>query len=148
MERFFADSMLGKLALWMRVLGYDVEYEKEIDDDELVTRALGEGRTVLTRDTRLVERKALRGRAFFIAADRWKEQLRCVRERFKTPDAFLSRCLRCNVPLENIKKEEARDRVPPYVYSVHDDFTACPGCERIYWPGTHKKEMEREVGLG
>ncbi|MEJ2081418.1 MAG: Mut7-C RNAse domain-containing protein [Acidobacteriota bacterium] len=57
--RFFADAMLGTLARWLRILGYDTEYQRDVDDDDLVRRCVAEGRIALTKDRRLVERRAL-----------------------------------------------------------------------------------------
>lgn len=141
-QRFFADSMLGKLARWMRTLGYDVAYDPYIDDGELVMRALEEGRTILTRDTRLIQRRSARGRAFFITGDHVGEQLKQVIREFPPDEKLLlTRCLRCNVPLVSIPKEKIEERVPPYVFRTQSEFSECPSCRRIYWGATHKAKM-------
>lgn len=144
--RFFADSMLGKLARWMRVLGYDVEYEREIDDAELVRRAIKEDRIILTRDTLLVKRRRARGRSFFIESDYIGDQLKRVALRFKTgPESALTRCLRCNAILEDVTKEAVEGKVPPYVFKTQERFSICFACGRIYWAGTHKEKMLKDV---
>ncbi|MBE7415786.1 MAG: Mut7-C RNAse domain-containing protein [Deltaproteobacteria bacterium] len=144
--RFFADSMLGKLARWMRTLGYDVEYDPHIDDGELVRRAAAGERVVLTRDTRLIKRKALRGRAFFVKSDRIKEQLKEVASAYPPEKGLLlTRCLRCNAVLEDVSRESVREKVPPYVYATQGEFSACPACERTYWGGTHRARMIEEL---
>lgn len=144
--RFIADAMLGKLARWMRTIGYDVEYERDMDDSVLVQRAIEQNRIILTRDTLLIKRRDVAGRYFFIESNEIGEQLRQVLERFK-PDKgrFLMRCLRCNVELNDIEKAEVRDKVPPYVYFSQNDFSVCPMCGRIYWAGTHRERMIEDL---
>lgn len=144
--RFFADSMLGKLARWMRTIGCDVEYERAIDDDALIDRALREDRVVLTRDTLLVRRRRLKGRSFFVESNAVANQLKSVVERFGLDSAgFLTRCLRCNTRLERAGKEAVKERVPPYVCQTQDEFSVCPSCGRVYWAGTHREGMVREI---
>ena len=143
--RFIADVMLGRLATWLRLLGCDVEYFREISDEELVERASGSGRVILTRDLELTRRRKARGNHFFVKGDGYKDQLRQVVERFSI-DPFariLTRCLRCNVPLETIDLSEARDKVPPFVYETQREFRGCRLCGRVYWRGTHRFEAIR-----
>jgi uncharacterized protein with PIN domain len=145
-KKFFADSMLGKLALWMRVMGYDVAYEKAIEDDLLVRRALNEGRIILTRDTLLIKRRWVRGNSLFIESDRLGEQLRELVSIYAIgKEKFLTRCLRCNILLEDIPRDAVEGRVPPYVFETQKNFNTCPCCGRIYWAGTHRAEMLKEV---
>lgn len=144
--RFFADSMLGKLARWMRTLGFDVEYEKDIDDAVLVGRAVREGRIILTRDTLLIKRRRIKGRYIFIESDSIGEQLRQVCAIYGIGlEHFLTRCLRCNSLLEEAIKSAIEGKVPPYVYNTQERFTRCPRCGRIYWAGTHREKMLRDV---
>ncbi len=144
--RFFADSMLGKLARWMRTLGYDVAYEREIEDSELVARALRERRIILTRDRLLVKRRGARDNHIFIEGDRVEEQLRQVVDRFPCDEGlFLTRCLRCNTPLEAVDKDDVKGRVPPYVFRTQERFSICPDCGRIYWSATHREHMIKDL---
>lgn len=144
--RFFADSMLGKLARWMRTIGCDVEYERSIEDDALIERALRDERIVLTRDTLLVRRRTLKGRFFFVESPLAADQLRAVVERFGLGTAgFLTRCLRCNALLERAGKEAVKERVPPYVHQTRDEFSVCRVCGRVYWAGTHREGMAMEI---
>lgn len=151
--RFIADSMLGKLARWMRTLGFDVAYERAIDDAVLVRRAVEEGRTILTRDRLLIRRRLARGRSFLVESDHVDAQLRSVVERFGLPQrGFLTRCLRCNVLLERVGRSEVEAVVPAYVFETCRSFARCPGCGRIYWGATHRErmieEIERMLGKG
>jgi hypothetical protein len=145
--RFIADAMLGKLARWLRVLGCDVEYFPVIGDAELVARAALTDRLILTRDTLLVLRRGALGNHFFVEGDHFRDQLCQVVERFAIDPAgrFLTRCLMCNTLLAEIGKDKVRDQVPPYVYATQDIFHRCPSCGRLYWRGTHREKMAREV---
>ena len=146
MTRFIADTMLGKLALWMRIMGFDVEYHNDIEDEALIERALVEDRLLLTRDTLLVRRRRLRGRVVFIESDHLEDQLLQVVSLFGYPEGgFLKRCLRCNTLLEDIDREAVKGKVPPYVYTTQKRFSRCPSCGRIYWAGTHREKMARRL---
>ncbi len=143
--RFIADVMLGRLATWLRLLGCDVEYFHSIPDEELVERAARTGRVILTRDRELVRRRKARDNHFLVRGDGYRDQLRQVVRRFSIdPSArVLTRCLRCNVPLESIDRSEVRGKVPPFVYETQRDFKTCGLCGRIYWRGTHRFEALR-----
>ncbi|HZX61179.1 MAG TPA: Mut7-C RNAse domain-containing protein [Candidatus Methylomirabilis sp.] len=144
--RFIADSMLGRLATWLRILGYDTLYFRDADDGRLVTLARREGRILLTRDTRLLARRRL-GPVLFIRHDRVWDQLRQVAGAFalRMGPQLGSRCLRCNRRLALLAKACAAGRVPEYVYRHHDAFFHCEGCGRIFWGGTHLSHMEETV---
>ena len=143
--KLIADAMLGALARWLRALDLDVAYEPDIDDAELVEKAVAEGRVILTRDRRLTERRLARNH-LLIRSEVVEEQVRQVLEELGIrPDTGrrLGRCLRCNTPLEDLDPEEARARVPPWVARTHQEFRGCPGCGRVYWRGTHVDRMAR-----
>ncbi len=144
--RFFADAMLGKLARWMRVMGYDVLYERYIEDRDLVERALKDGRVILTRDTLLMKRRKVGGMGFFIEADTLPHQLRQVVHSFPIDrKCLLTRCLICNIPLESVTKVLVYEEVPRYVYNTQEEFTRCPACRRVYWRGTHREGMVKTL---
>jgi uncharacterized protein with PIN domain len=149
--KFFADAMLGALARWLRALDLDVAYDPSLGDPELVELSVAEGRTILTRDRRLTERRLARNH-ILIRSDDVAEQVRQVLEALGVspdPGRLLGRCLRCNQPLEDIDPEAARARVPPWVARTQQEFRVCPDCGRIYWPGTHASRMrERLEGMG
>jgi uncharacterized protein len=143
MKLFIADAMLGKLARWMRVMGCDVEYFPEIADRALSDRAKCGNRIILTRDTRLVQQKINRDNAFLVIGDHYPDQLRQVVQSFAIDPSrdLLSRCLRCNMPLVSIEKNELAGKVPPYVFETQDRFETCPRCRKIYWKATHVEHM-------
>lgn len=139
--------MLGTLARWLLILGFDTAYDAQVDDAELVARALEEGRVLLTRDRRLVERRVLRDNAeshLLIREDGIERQLRQVidelRLEIRTTRLF-GRCLHCNARLAGLPAAEARPRVPPFVARTQSRFRICPSCERIYWRATHVEAM-------
>jgi uncharacterized protein with PIN domain len=148
MERkFIADAMLGRLARWLRVMGCDTEYFPAIDDVELVARAERSGRLILTRDTLLVRRRRARERSFFVVGDHFRDQLRQVVRAFAIDPfaGFLTRCLECNAPLHDIGRERAAGLVPSYVHATQEAFRGCSACGRIYWGGTHRDKMRKEL---
>jgi uncharacterized protein with PIN domain len=135
--------MLGSLARWLRILGFDVSYDPSLDDGELVRRAAAGQRVLLTRDTGLVRRRLAR-HALLVTSTTLPEQLRQVCTCFgirPEPDRLFRRCLRCNVPLRNLSREAAAARVPPYVARTQERFQECPGCRRVYWRATHVESM-------
>lgn len=140
--RFIADEMLGKLAKWLRSIGYDTVYYTGGGDSALVKRALAEDRVILTKDSHLVKRKLAR-KALFIRSEHPREQFKQVVEELglDAESKLFTRCLICNQELVLVEKEGIRDRVPSYTYLTQDKFYECPECERIYWPGTHKDNM-------
>jgi len=139
--------MLGKLAKWLRMLGHDVAYAPHFDDDELIRRAALENRLLLTRDTRIIERKAVPTH-LFITSDHLDQQLRQVFDALdlRVEEArIFTRCVECNGELEETAKEAVRERVPPYVFQTQECFVHCPGCDRIYWAGTHVPQMRERL---
>jgi uncharacterized protein len=147
--RFLADCNVGRLARWLRALGYDADYEPRMADPQLVGRALAERRVLLTRDAGMMRRRAIAGgavRAVLLRDDRVEEQVRqVVRELRLVPDRPLTRCLDCNFELEPRPKSAVLDRLPPYVRLTQERFSQCPRCGRVYWPGTHWQRMRDRI---
>lgn len=143
---FFADINVGKLARWLRIMGYDTLIFKGNDDADMLTAALAENRIILTRDTELMKRRLItRGRvkAILIKSDNMEEQLKQVLETLNpapSPKPF-ALCLECNEPLVEKPKEEVKDGVPAYVFQTQNEYMECPACCRIYWKGTHWQAM-------
>ena len=139
--------MLGRLARWLRILGHDVAYFRRIEDADLVDLAARERRILLTRDTRLVQRKTARG-AVLIRSHLLEEQLRQMvlwnREALLAP-RLCRRCLECNEATVLVPKASVRDRVPAYVFKTQSRFLECPSCGRIYWRATHVQDMLRRL---
>ncbi len=141
--KFAADCMLGSLAKWLLILGHDVSYDRAIDDGDLVSKARREGRTILTRDRRLLKRRGA-GNHVLIASDDLKQQLRQVlteRQLTVRQDRLFQRCLKCNEPTRAATRDTVRGLVPIYVYRTQSRFRRCPKCEQIYWRATHVNRM-------
>jgi hypothetical protein len=142
--RLLADCMLGRLAKWLRLLGYDTAYENDATDYELARRARAEGRLLLTRDRELAARRGLK--TLLIRSEQLEHQVRQIHEALgPPPEPSLSRCSLCNVVLEEIPAEDAADRVPRYVLETHAEFRHCPSCGRVYWSGSHVEAMEEQL---
>jgi len=145
--KFICDDNLGRLAKWLRTLGYDTLFYSTISDQELVKRSLDEGRVILTRDNNLVRMKAVQD-YLLIKSDQPLEQLKQVVSHFKLKkdkEKLFSRCLVCNTPLKEIEKEKIKQRLYPYVYETQDNFVYCSTCDRIYWPATHIDHMKEKL---
>jgi uncharacterized protein with PIN domain len=144
--KFAIDCMLGKLAKWLKILGFDVCFFSKIEDDELLEITKREKRILLTRDTGLFE-KAPASNKLFITSESWQEQIRQVLDDLKLWDRTqpYSRCIECNVSLKNLPKKRAKNLVTPFVYENAESFSLCPDCGRVYWKGTHHKDMRSKV---
>ena len=142
--KFLADAMLGRLAKWLRILGYDTTYSPQLEDHDLVRIARAEGRLLLTRDRELTKRKGLR--CLLIEGDRFDEQMRqLLRDLDLNTDRSFSRCVQCNTVLRSVGKEEVNERVPLYVLHQHASFSLCPRCAKVYWRGTHWQRMRQRI---
>jgi len=141
--KFIADIMLGRLAKWMRLLGFDVLYDRAISDNEIIRISLEQARVILTRDTGLVARP-LASNHVFINNDNVRQQLQQVLTTFHITSmpGPLTRCSVCNTLLLPVAKQDVRDLVPLYVYEKNNTFLRCESCRKIYWQGTHVKRME------
>ena len=150
--RFAADRMLGKLAKWLRILGYDTLYSRTLSGDRFLSLA-DEGRILLTRNTRLVG-KIAPDRLVFVEADDPQMQLQdliCILGLKPDPDRFFGRCTVCNGLLEAVVPENVLGKVPDFIWTSHTRFSECRSCGRIYWPGSHlarsRRKIERLLGL-
>ncbi len=143
---FVVDGMLGTLAKWLRILGYDTLFDPGLDDHQLVRLARAENRVLLTRDRELARRRGVR--TLLVAGERLDEQIRQVLTDLNLTPARPgaegpSRCPVCNTPLAAMDRQEAAARVPAYVAHTQNEFRFCPGCGRVYWRGSHRQQMDR-----
>jgi uncharacterized protein with PIN domain len=143
---FVADCMLGRLARWLRVLGFDVLYFPRIADDALLAVARREGRVLLTRDKGLCERTGGHP-ALLVASEKWEEQLVQVLLTFGLKDSVAphTRCLDCNAPLKPVPKDRARNLAAPFVVERADGLALCPACGRVFWKGSHADDMDARI---
>lgn len=143
---FVADAHLGGLARFLRMLGYDTVHHNGISDAEIRRLAQEDRRLVLSRDRELLKCREVSS-GCYVHARTPEQQLREVSARF----ALASRarpftlCLACNLPLERVEKAEIRARLPERVAELQARFMRCPGCDRIYWPGSHYRRMQEAL---
>jgi uncharacterized protein with PIN domain len=138
--RFICDSSLGGLARWLRAAGYEAEWLESGGADELLRRAQANSATVLTTDSRLMERSVIRGgevRAEWLPSDlprtgQLRMLMRDLSLKVRSP-----RCMSCGAELRAVPKEEVADRIPPRTAKWKDEYFVCSGCDRLFWQGTH-----------
>ncbi|MCH7515990.1 MAG: Mut7-C ubiquitin/RNAse domain-containing protein [Bacteroidetes bacterium] len=140
--KFIADVHLGKLARYLRMMGFDVIYKNNYKDDEIVTLSLIETRAILTRDRGILKRSEVT-HGYWIRSTKVKEQVIEVLKRFDLRNIIeeFSRCIDCNTMLKSISKSEIIDELPPKVSKSQTDFSRCPACKKNYWKGTHHQKM-------
>ncbi|HSO07515.1 MAG TPA: Mut7-C RNAse domain-containing protein [Pelomicrobium sp.] len=140
--RFIADAHLGGLARLLRMLGFDTLFDNGFHDDDIRRRARADGRIVLSRDKELLKTREIT-HGCFVHALKPQEQLREIVERLQLGAEArpLTLCLHCNRPLRPIAKAEVADRLPPKVAELHQRFSTCDGCGRVFWEGSHWARM-------
>ena len=133
--------MVGRLAKYLRMAGYDVLYINTASDDQIISKARETDRIVLTRDSLMLARREFKKgtvKYLFIKDDKLKNQLNQIKSDLKVllkPN--LVRCIECNRKLIKVKKEDVKNKVPPYVYKTQQNFLYCKKCDKYYWRGTH-----------
>jgi len=144
--KFIADAMLGRLAKWLRLLGFDVLYYPDIEDREVIKISLEQDRTILTRDTRMLQCRGVRD-AVFIRSDHISEQLLDMKDMLALHDSNPGeRCVVCNGNLYAVSdRGELQDLVPDYVYHNFESFMRCSGCGKVYWEGSHYKKIRERI---
>jgi uncharacterized protein with PIN domain len=150
MLRFIVDHNVGKLARWLRMMGFDSLFFTGGDDSAMIRQALAGGRVILTRDTEIGKRRVInsgRVRAVVFRSESPEQQIRHLLSEFdlmKQSRPF-TLCLECNQPLAEKSPDDVRERVPPYVFATQTQFMECPACRRVYWRGTHWEAMRRKL---
>jgi len=148
--RFIADQNVGKLARWLRMMGYDTRFFDGEDDSEMVAIAVAESRVILTRDRQIARRRLVSsGRLKVCLFDTSEpgEQIRQLIKDYKLKIDFkpFSLCIECNRALEPRTREQVEDSVPPYIFKTKRSYMECPACHRIYWRGSHYQGMCRRL---
>ncbi len=146
--KLLCDQMLGSLAKWLRILGFDTFYaNKEITDEELLNIAKIENRTIVSRDKELI----LRGKKQNINVIEIKntdldDQLNLVLNLIKIDEKLvLSRCTLCNTILKTIEKSKVEGKVPRKVFDKQDNFWFCNRCNKFYWAGSHYDKITDKI---
>ena len=143
------DVNVGKLVKWLRVLGYDAIISPILDDGQMLQTARQQGRVLITRDTYIPDRKVVKSgqvEVLLLRSDDFREQMRevMVALELNTSRSF-SRCIECNAGLAAIDRALVRDRVPEFVFDNNRQFSQCPVCSKLYWRGTHWRNMVGEL---
>lgn len=141
---FLLDNHLGRLAAYLRMLGFDCLYQTDYEDAELADILQREERILLSRDRRLLMRKAVIHGYCLRSLDS-REQLAEVIQRFDLRKSLtpFHRCVRCNHLLQAISKETILERLEPLTKQYFHEFHICPACRQIYWKGSHYERMYR-----
>ena len=146
--KFLCDRMLGTLAKWLRVYGFDTFYAPtQITDVELISISKNEKRVLITRDKKLVHQARRENiRVIQITSSNIDEQLCKILGDVKVDRNFvLSRCLICNSEVDEISKKDVKDKVPKRVFENNEEFWYCPRCDKIYWKGSHYEKMLEKI---
>jgi uncharacterized protein with PIN domain len=143
---FLLDVHLGKLAAYLRMLGFDAEYRNSAGDPELVRSAAARERILLTRDRGLLKHSAVT-RGYWVRQTESRRQVAEIIERFDLAGSMrpFTRCMACNAVLQPVDRSEVLHRVPPRTAERHQRFLQCPGCGRVYWPGSHYRRMQQWI---
>ncbi len=143
---FIADGHLGKLARDLRLLGFDVAYDRDADDRQLLAIMRESNRALLTRDRRLLMH-AIVQHGYYLRSQNPINQTIEVLRRFDLFSAIapFTRCLRCNAPLEEVKKNEVIQRLEPLTKIYYEEFRRCMGCGQIYWAGSHFSKLQERL---
>lgn len=141
--RFVVDGHLGRLATWLRLLGFDALYETDCADEALARITAATGRILLTRDRRLLMRKRVTY-GYCVRTRDPEQQLRDVLHRYDLFDAIdpWQRCLRCNGSLQPVAKEKILDRLEPLTKRHYEEFQQCQDCGQVYWKGSHFARLQ------
>ena len=147
--KFLADSMLGSLARWLRMLGHDVVYNVKLDDSALLELTKKENRILLTKDLELYQRAIGRDLdAFYVEGKTESERLAELAKRFGITleiDMDKSHCPVCNTPLKSVQKEQLKDELQKNTFTYHDKFWKCPNCGQVYWQGAHWRQINNTL---
>ena len=144
--KFIVDFMLGRLCKWLRLMGYDAVFFRGADKNELIYESLKQRRVVLTRNARITDKKVLK--RVLVKSDDLNLQIRQLVEELGLTiyrEKVFSRCIVCNSAIEEAARETVKDRVPAYVFQTREKFFRCPGCDRVYWKGTHWDLVNRKL---
>lgn len=138
--------MVGKLARYMRMAGYDVMYINTASDDQIIKIARETDRIILTRDSLMLARREFKKgiiKYLYIKEDKLENQLDQIKLDLKVSlKPNLVRCIECNEKLIKVKKEDVKNKIPPYVYKTQKNFLYCKNCDKYYWRGTHYQNIK------
>lgn len=143
------DGMLGKLARWLRMMGFDTKYFNSLSDDEILRIASEEKRIILTRDYQFFRKANAHGvKAVFVEGRTHVERLANLSRLLGINleiEIEKSRCPKCNANIKPVNKEEIRDKIPASTYRTYNEFWICAGCGQVYWKGSHWNKINNTL---
>jgi uncharacterized protein len=146
--RFVLDTHLGKLANYLRMMGFDTLYRNDYDDDELAETSHHEERIVLTRDLGVLKR-GLVIYGYFVRNTDPNKQLIEISERYGLKNHLqpFARCMACNGELVSVEKDSILHLLAPDTIAHFDKFQQCQACAKVYWRGGHHERMEQMINM-
>jgi uncharacterized protein with PIN domain len=144
--KFILDVHLGRLSKYIRLLGFDTLFERDLNDRQIINTSLSEHRVILTRDKGLLKNRAVT-HGYWIRSSKPTEQLTEVLKRFDLKNGLqpFTRCLECNGVLHDIPKDEIMDLLLPKTRDFYTEFKKCNTCGRVYWEGSHYEKMKKFI---
>ncbi|NJK78008.1 MAG: hypothetical protein HC944_03825 [Nanoarchaeota archaeon] len=148
---FFVDAMLGNIARKLRLLGYDSKYFSDINDTKLIDIAIKDKRIIISKDYELILRAQKFGiQTIYITKQKLIEQFleltnKICLKNFEI-NGNIARCTKCNSLTESIDKNNYKEKIPPRVFNLNENYWRCKNCDKIYWEGTHIKNLQVFVG--
>ena len=144
--RFIADAHLGKLARYLRMLGYDTVYSNDLEDAEIIKTSLSEKRIILTRDLGILKNGKVQ-RGYFVRNQNPLQQCREIMHKFSLEHRIspFSRCMECNGIFKKIDKEQIKEDIPDNAHQYFTEFYQCVNCHNLYWKGSHYEEMLKTI---
>ncbi len=146
-QRFLVDPSLGRLAKWLRILGFDTVYFfNPLIEKQFFEKAVSENRLILTRSEK-IKFQLKEGDYFFISQNYIDDQLKELIDKnlLPSPKCLFTRCVECNGTLKEINRKEIYGKVPDYIFETQQLFRQCASCKKIFWPGTHQKRMKKKI---
>ena len=140
--RFITDCHLGRLAKYMRLLGFDTFYKTDLEDSTIVQISIDDTRIILTKDRGLLKRNMVT-HGYYVRDSNPKNQIIEVVRRFDLSSMIkpFTRCIKCNGNISPIRKELVIDRLLEKTKATYSDFFICNECDQIYWKGSHYDKM-------
>jgi uncharacterized protein len=144
--KFVLDTHLGKLAAYLRMMGFDTLYRNDFEDDELAEISHHENRILLTRDMGVLKR-SLVIYGYFVRNTDPRKRILEISQRYNLAEHIdpFAHCMKCNGIVAPVEKSQIISEIPEDTAAYYDEFRRCQSCQQIYWKGSHHQKMERLI---